>query len=223
MNIRRSIDPRVFALLFLAALPPLSSACGSDADPAEDPGDVVGTWRYTGDDGTSGESWELSAGGAFRYERTAQDSSVTVVEGDYSVEEGTIHLDGEYGSGATITSDMTYHAGPDRASIPAYVADGDHDGWVGSWTMRAHNLVREDGEADSRSGAEERVDLRADGSAVWSITYDDGADPQLVTGTWTEGDATIELDGTIDGSPFPWSFPTLGDEALGQFVLQRVE
>jgi hypothetical protein len=56
-----------------------------------------------------------------------------------------------------------------------------------------------------------------------SITYDDETAPQLVTGTWREGDGTVELDGVLDGSPLPWSFPTLGDQALAQFVLEREE
>lgn len=227
---RRVIQAGVAALLALSW-----GGCGSDDDtagsdgdlgppPGEDPGDLVGTWHHAGERGQS-ETWRMGADGSFHYERTAEDGATFVLQGEYSVDDDTIHTVGEYPDtpGTTVVSELTFYAGPDRASIPAYVPLGDNDGWVGSWTMRYHNrLVHDDGGPDTLEGGEEVVDLRTDGSASWRLTYDDGTE-QLVTGTWSEGDGTIELVELVDGAEVPWSFPTLDGAALAQFPLEREE
>ena len=142
------------------------------------------------------------------------------------MEGDTLRFEGEYVGqpGTSLVSEMTFHAGPDRASIPAYVSIGDHDGWIGSWTMRYHNrLVYDDGRPEALSGGEEVVELDADGAARWELTFDDGSEPQLLGGTWSEVEGAIELVQVEDGAEFPWSFPTLDDDALAQLPLDRVE
>ena len=244
MTIRRAIELGAAALLALSW-----AGCGDDeagdgeadggdadgadqadgsidaGDPGDDPGDLVGTWRYEGEGG-AGESWVLTDERTFRYDRTGEDGSTLALEGSYRVEGDTLHFDGTYVDqpGTSLVSEMTFFAGGDRASIPAYVPVGDHDGWVGRWTMRYHNrLVYDDGRPDAiGAGGEEVLDLRDDGSGSWRLTFDDDTEPQLLEGTWEEGEGSVDFIQVEDDLEFPWSFPTLGDGALAQLPLDRV-
>jgi hypothetical protein len=187
---------------------------------------LVGSWRHSDALGYV-ESWELSADGRVTYEWMNEFGTPRIVEGDYTVEGDTLHIDGEYvhEPGTSILSEKTFYAGSDRASIPAFVPIGGHVGWVGTWTMRYHDrFIHDDGRPETLSGGEEVLELDPDGSARWERTHDDGSEPELLTGTWREIDGAIELIQVEDGDEFVGiGFPTLDGAALAQFPLERVE
>lgn len=207
--------------LSLAALLPLSwIGCSGDDG-------LVGSWRYGTDGLGHFESWEVTADGSVTHEWMFDLGAPQAMEGGYRVEGDTLHIDGEYvhEPGTSIVSENTFYAGPDRASIPAFVPTGGHVGWVGSWTMRYHDrLIHDDGSPDTLSGGEQLLELGADGSARWERTHDDGSEPELRIGTWREVDGSIELIQVEDGDEFIGiRWPTLDGAALADLPLERAD
>ncbi|HTE53013.1 MAG TPA: lipocalin family protein [Kofleriaceae bacterium] len=224
VNIRRSIA-RAAALLFL--LPAVTACPGDDDGPDGDGADdaLVGSWELL-DDGEVESTYTFDADGAFAFDELGDAESAEHVRGTYTVDDGVLRMEGEDTSGDEPgRAETTYHAAGDLLAIGAYLADGDHDGPVGTWAARSvGEPLDDDGEPISRNGFDIEMELRDDGTLALdaSLFGEDGTTDTSAEGTWTAADDVVTVSFAIEGGPTAnVDLLILGDDAMGDVLFDR--